>query len=245
MKALSRMRVAAACLLMFLVIAPAISRGAETNRAVIHLLQSNDRTPFYSFLKDFGVDKDPDNVFTLTNGVLHITGQHYGYLSTKETNFSNYKLVAEFKWGEKTWPPRETNACDSGILVHCGGKDQVWPKSIEAQIIEGGTGDILVVNGAYLTVDGVTKGPAIARFDRPGRNPWQDVKGFRGPHEIEAPTGEWNHMEIVCKDQDVGIAVNGHHTLPGTRAQPSSGRILIQTEGAEVFYRRLDFYPLD
>lgn len=218
--------------------------AAETNQNVIHLLQGNDRTPFYSFLKDFGVDKDPDNVFTLTNGVLHITGQYYGYLATKETNFANYKLVAEFKWGEKTWPPRETNACDSGILVHCAGRDQVWPKSIEAQIIEGGTGDILVVNGAYLTVDGVTKGPQIARFDRPGRNPWRDEKGFRGPHEIEQPRGEWNQMEILCDGDKVAITVNGHKTLEGAKASPHSGKILIQSEGAEIFFRRLDLYPL-
>src|SRR5215475_4054183 len=146
-------------MLPLVVALPMISRAAETNGSVIHLLQGNDRAPFYSFLKDFGVDKDPNNVFSLSNGVLHITGQYYGYLATKEINFANYKLVAEFKWGEKTWAPRETNACDSGILVHCGGKDQVWPKSIEAQIIEGGTGDILVVSGAYLTIDDVTKGP--------------------------------------------------------------------------------------
>src|SRR5437763_16472017 len=92
----------------------------------IHLLSGSDLSPFYSFLRDFGADKDPDHVFTLTNGVLHITGQHYGYLATKQTNFANYKLVAEFKWGEQTWAPRLTNAADSGILVHCGGKDQVW-----------------------------------------------------------------------------------------------------------------------
>ena len=220
------------------------SNAAEPKEQVIHLLQGNDRTPFYSFLKDFGVDKDPDNVFTLTNGILHITGQYYGCLATKETNFANYKLVAEFKWGEKTWPPRETNACDSGILIHCSGKDQVWPKSIEAQIIEGGTGDILVVNGAYLTVEGVTKGPKIARFDRPGRNPWRDEKGFRGPHEIEQPRGEWNRMEVLCDGDKVAITVNGHKTLEGVNSSPRSGKILIQSEGAEIFFRRLDVYPL-
>src|SRR6266704_1250744 len=59
------------------------SNAAEPKEQVTHLLQGNDRTPFYSFLKDFGVDKDPDNVFTLTNGVLHITGQYYGYLATE------------------------------------------------------------------------------------------------------------------------------------------------------------------
>jgi hypothetical protein len=183
-------------------------------------------------------------VFTLTKGVLHISGQHYGYLATRETNFMNYKLVAEFKWGDKTWPPRETNARDSGILVHSGGKDQVWPKSIEAQMIEGGTGDILVVNGAFLTVDGVTKGPAIARFDRPGRNPWKDEAGFRGPHEIEKPHGQWNRMEVLCTGDKLSIKVNGHKTLEGTNASPQAGKILVQSEGAEVFFRRLDIYSL-
>src|SRR5205085_10480880 len=107
---------------------------AETGSNVVHLLKGNDLSGFYSFLKDFGKDQDPDHVFTMTNGVLRISGQHYGYLATRQTNFANYKLIAEFKWGEKTWPPRATNACDSGVLVHCVGKDQVWPKSIEAQI---------------------------------------------------------------------------------------------------------------
>jgi len=219
-------------------------RSPGDHGQVIHLLRGNDRSGFYSFLTDFGVDNDPDHVFTLTNGVLRISGQHYGYLATRQTNFSNYKLVAEFKWGEKTWPPRELNARDSGILVHCVGKDQVWPKSIEAQMIEGGTGDILVVSGAYLTVDGVRKGPNIARFDRPGRNPWKDERGFRGPNEIEKPHGQWNRLEALCAGDHLSITVNGHLTLSGTNASPTAGKILVQSEGAEVFFRRLDLYPV-
>src|SRR2546421_3307696 len=211
-------RLGPSCFPCFLLTVIASSLGFDAYRvsaqepAVIHLLSGNARSNFYSFLKDFGAEKDPDHVFTLTNGVLRISGQHYGYLATKETNFSNYKLVAEWRWGQQTWEPRQTNARDSGILVHFIGKDQVWPKSIEAQIIEGGTGDILVVSGAYLTVDGVTKGPAIARFDRSGRNPWRDEKGFRGPHEIERPTGQWNRMEVLCAGDKIRIKVNGHKT---------------------------------
>lgn len=215
----------------------------EKEAAVIHLLNGKDLNEFYPFLKDLGATNDPDHVFTVTNGMLRISGQHYGYLSTRK-DFENYRLVAEFKWGVQTWAPRLTNACDSGVLVHTVGKDGVWPKSIEAQIIEGGTGDILVVSGAYLTVDGERKGPKIQRFDRPGRNPWQDVKGFRGPNEIEKPRGEWNRMEIVCAGDSVGITVNGHKTLQGTNAIPQAGRIVLQSEGAEIFFRRLDLYPL-
>ena len=220
------------------------SVGTAAEGKPIHLLSGDDLTPFYSFLTKFGVDKDPDHVFSMSNGVLHISGQHYGYLATRDTNFTNYKLVAEFKWGEQTWEPRLTNARDSGVLVHGGGKDQVWPKSIEAQIIEGGTGDILVVSGATLTVEGVTKGPKIERFDRPGRNPWRDEKGFRGPNEIEKPTGEWNRMEVLCEGDKIAITVNGHKTLEGTNASPRSGKILVQSEGAEIFFRKLDVYPL-
>jgi hypothetical protein len=221
--------------------------GCVVNREktpVTHLLKGDDLSPFYTYLGKFGKDNDPDHVFTMKNGVLHITGQYLGYLATRETNFSNYKLVAEFKWGDKTWAPRLTNACDSGILVHCVGKDGVWPKCIEAQIIEGGTGDMLVVSGAYITVDGMTKGPATARFDRPGRNPWRDEKGFRGPHEIEKPRGEWNRMEVVCDGGSVSLIVNGHPTISGTNAIPQGGKILVQSEGAEIFFRRLDVYPL-
>jgi hypothetical protein len=198
----------------------------------------------YSFIEKIGVNKDDDHVFAWEpDGTLHISGQHYGYMATKQ-NYSNYVLVAEFRWGPKTWPPREPNARDSGVLCHFVGKDGVWPTSLEAQIIEGGTGDILVVSGAKLTVDGVSKGPRIERFDRPGRNPWKDMKGFRGPNEIEKPVGEWNRMEVLCEGDKFGIMVNGHKTLEGTNASPRAGKILVQSEGAEIFFRRLDLYPL-
>src|SRR5262245_13387570 len=71
---------------------------------VVHLLNHKDLSNFYPYLDGFGKDNDPDHVFTLDKGVLRISGQHYGYLATRETNYANYKLIAEFKWGEKTWP---------------------------------------------------------------------------------------------------------------------------------------------
>jgi hypothetical protein len=214
---------------------------------VVHLLQPEN---FYSYVQGFGVNKDPKKVFTWENGILHISGEHYGYLATKQTNLANYKLIAEFRWGAETWAPRKDTARDSGVLVHCVGGDPkpdanwIWPTCIEGQIIEGGTGDILVVSGAYLTVDGKTLGPKTARFDRPGRNPWKDEKGFRGPHEIEKPVGQWNKMEIICDGDRVGVSVNGHKTIDGTNASPQMGKILLQSEGAEIFFRRLDLYPL-
>src|SRR2546421_7612015 len=67
--------------------------STHPHSSVIHLLHDNDLSGFYPFLKEFGKDTDPDHVFTLTNGVLRISGQHYGYLATRKTNFTNYKLI--------------------------------------------------------------------------------------------------------------------------------------------------------
>jgi hypothetical protein len=95
--------------------------------------------------------------------------------------------------------------------------------------------------GARLKVAGLGKGP---RFDRPGRNPWKDELGFRGPQEIENARGEWNTVEIVCTRGTVSVTVNGHKTLEGTEATPAKGKILLRSDGAEVFFRRLDLYPV-
>ncbi len=207
----------------------------------IPLFNGKDLTGFYSYLKDFGVSNDPDKVFTVKDGLLRVSGQHWGYLATK-TEARNYRLVAEFKWGEQTWEPRKLNARDSGVLLHAVGEDKVWPKSIECQMIEGGTGDIIVIDGATLTVGGETK--KEGRFDRPGRNPWKDEIGFRGPNEIENPHGEWNTIEVLCDEDKIKITVNGHVTNDGVKAEPKLGKILIQSEGAEVYFRRIDLYPL-
>jgi hypothetical protein len=61
---------------------------------------------------------------------------------------------------------------------------------------------------------------------------------------MENPHGEWNTLEVINEHGKVSITVNGHKTLEGTNASPASGKIMVQSEGAEVFFRRLDIYPL-
>lgn len=226
--------------LLTLLVTSCACPSKKGNKDTVNLLKPE---LLYSYTTTNGLDNDPDKVFQWKNGNLHISGQHYGYMATKH-NYSNYVLVAEYKYGEKTWAPRENNARDSGILCHFVGKDHVWPKSLEAQIIEGGSGDILVVSGAKLTVDGVNKGPRTERFDRPGRNPWKDEKGFVGPNEIEKPHGQWNTMKILCDRDIFGVWVNGHKTLIGSNAVPQAGKILVQSEGAALVFRRLELQPI-
>ena len=94
---------------------------------------------------------DPNKVFTVKDGMIHISGNGYGGLITNQS-YRDYHLILEFKWGEKTWGNRVDRTRDSGLLLHCwgpnGGYSNTWMASIEAQIIEGGVGDILVLTGS-------------------------------------------------------------------------------------------------
>jgi len=214
----------------------------------IVLFGGTGSSDFDSFLKTKGLNNDPEHVFTFENGVIHVSGTEFGYLITKR-EFANYYLRAEFKWGEATHPPRAGMARDSGILYHIQGPQKVWPTSIEYQICEGQTGDFYMTDGAALTgTDGKREtGPpdSAARIKRIGEGPWQNVTGYRDPAgEIEKPHGDWNVVEVVAQGDHVKHYLNGKLVNEGSNAYPSSGKILIQSEGAEVYFRDIKLFPL-
>jgi 3-keto-disaccharide hydrolase len=203
---------------------------------------------FESFLKTKGLNNDPEHVFSFEKGVIHVSGSEFGYLITKQ-EFANYYLRAEFKWGEATHAPRQGQARDSGILYHIQGPNKVWPTSVEYQICEGQTGDFYMTDGAALTgTDGKREtGPpdSAARIRRFGEGPWQNVTGYRDPNgEIEKPHGEWNVAEIVVQGDHVKQYLNGKLVNEGSNAYPSRGKILIQSEGAEIYFRDVKLFPL-
>lgn len=203
----------------------------------IRLFNGKNLDGFYTYLRSHGRNQDPDRVFRVENGQIRVSGAEYGYLCT-EREFGDYYLSAEFRWGDATWAPRETKARDSGVLFHVSGEDKVWPRSIEYQLIEGGTGDIIVVDGASLTVKGETRDKG--RFDRFGKGAWQDVIGYRDPNgEVEKPRGEWNRMEMWIEGSKVRLHLNGKLVNEGTGASVTKGKILFQSEGAEVWFRNI------
>jgi putative membrane-bound dehydrogenase-like protein len=215
---------------------------------------------------------DPKDIWTFAkDGTFNISGRGYGYVATKE-NYRDYHLVLEFKWGTKTWGAREKKAKDNGILLHAygphGAYADTWMASIEAQIIEGGVGDILVLSpkladGTELTTSlsaefvldrdkekiwkqgaprqTVTKG----RINWRGRDEdWSDTVGFRGKNDVESPSGEWNRLEVIAKGDTLQYFVNGALINEAFDCKPAEGKILLQTEGAEMIVRRYELYPL-
>jgi len=220
----------------------------STEKEVIHLFNGKDLDGFYVLLRDPAmkslreINEDPNNVITVQNGMIRVSGQEWGHFITNEV-FENYRLVVEWRWGEETWEPRKERARDSGILVHCVPPDKIWNKSIESQIIEGGTGDFILVDGAKLSLGDTTR--TSGRFDRYNKGPWEDIKGFRHKElEVENPLGEWNTHEVICDGDEITYIINGTVVNEGYDADPHKGQILFQSEGAEIFFRRIDLYLL-
>jgi hypothetical protein len=260
-----------------LVINEVDSFGQASQQHVDALNQSENKTTklfngqnlegWYTFLKNRGRDNDPKGVFTVKDGMIRISGEEWGCITTL-AEYENFKLVTEFKWGELTFEPRLENARDCGILLHSqgkdGGSDGTWMNSIECQIIEGGTGDFIVVgdgsdqfqitstvalekqgNSFVFQQDGHPETINSGRINWFGRDPeWKDVLGFRGGNDIELTVGEWNTLECIAEDDQITIFLNGILVNKATNVKPSKGRIQIQSESAEIYFRKIELTPL-
>ncbi len=248
---------------------PAAGDGAKppVPSKTIRLFNGKDLDGFYTYLRGRGRDSDPLKVFTVGDGMLRISGQEWGCVTTLE-EYADYRLIVEYKWGKQTHRPRQARARDSGVLVHSVGTEhsfgKVWLYSIEVQLIEGGTGDFIVVgdnskrfaltcpvapeksgrchvyqpDGKPVTIHG-------GRINWFGRDPdWQDVKGFRGRRDVEKPVGQWNRLECIADGATVTVILNGVTVNRCIDVRPRKGRIQLQSEGAEIFFRRVDLEPL-
>ncbi len=238
---------------------------------------AKDLSAFYTWLPKFG-RLDPDKVFTVVDQIdgapaIRASGQHYGGFVTK-ADYTNYKLVVEYRWGLLTWEPRTNKTRDSGILLHARGEDGnyaknflgPWLRSIEYQIIEGGTGDLLVLGGYERGSDQIVSHRVVANVAANGKNwdpngtakeftkgridwqyrdlGWKDILGFRGPKDVEKPVGEWNRIEAICDGGNLVYFLNGVKVLEAREASLQSGRLLFQSEGAEIFFRKIELHPL-
>lgn len=219
------------------------------HKPAIILFNHSDLSQFEIFIRGRGLNSDPEHVFKVEDGLIHISGREMGYLITRQP-FHRFYLRADFKWGEGTFGERAGQARDSGILYNIQGEQKVWPRSIEFQIKEGETGDFWLTDGGAITgSDGkrVTGPPGSAlNIGHIGKGPQQNVVGFRNSAgEYERPHGQWNTLELVVDDKIVRQYVNGKLAIVGTDPSPTEGKILFQSEGAEVFFRDIRLFPLE
>jgi len=215
-----------------------------------------------------GLNNDPAGVFKIVEEdgqpTLRISGQTWGGISTKD-EFKNYHLHLQFKWGKEKWFPRgkEEDKRDSGILYHAvgshGADNGFWMRSQELQIQEGDCGDYWGVAGGIFDIPARLNQDSLFQFDKDG--PFlifsdSSVNGRRcvkNP-DAENPTGEWNTIDLFCSGDTAVHVVNGvvNMILYNSRQSGYSGeipltkgKIQIQSEGAEVFYRFIRIRQID
>lgn len=160
------------------------------------------------------------------DGVLAVAGNPAGYVATRAT-YTNFRLHAEWRW-----PGKPGNG---GVLLHIQGgpKDKVWPLSQQVQTKIGSVGDLLPMAGASFTEPLTTK---------PGAYP--PIKGHAAP-DSERPAGEWNSMDVLCKDGAIEVTINGVLQNRVSGANPASGKIGIQLEGTPYELRNFTVQRID
>ena len=219
-----------------------------------------------STLKPVGLNKDTRHVFSMIDDhgtpVLRVSGEIYGSAATKK-DFSNYHLRAKFKWGERKWEPRLTEPKDSGVLYHSTGPWGVdywhsWMQAQEFQIIEDGIGEYWTIAKAQLDISAVK--PEGAKFYQYKKGaPWLTFAADKEKYsaadnycqisENAEIKGDWNQIELVCfadhcvhiANGKVVMAIKNSRHVVGDKVVPlTAGKLQIQSEAAEVFYKDVE-----
>lgn len=246
---------------------------AGKEKGWISLFNGKDLTGWDTWLgqplgekESFGLNKDPRKVYTVVDEdgkpAIRISGEIFGALTTQK-DFENYHLKLEFKWGEKRWPPREKAVRDSGLLYHCvgphGAAGSFWMQSQELQIQEHDCGDYWSVAGGIVDVEGYRKdGKGSVIYKKGGEKFTVPSKDSGGPRIIknpdnEKPTGQWNTIELltvggtsvhIVNGKVVMVLTNSRRMSKGKEIPLTAGKIQLQSEGAEVFYRNIAYRPI-
>lgn len=261
-------RLAAALLLAC---SPSIAFADEpiTPKDVMPLFNGKDLSGMTTWLKD-SKREDPKKVFRVTDGQIHMTGDGFGYLATDKP-YKDYRVVIEYKWGKKTDGGKFVR--NSGLLLHGtgvdGGANGTWMGSIECQLAQGCVGDLICIRGknekgdtvpVSITSDVVVgpdkkprwaeKGGAKTVFT--GRQLWwnkhqpnfEELLDTRGKDDVDSPLGEFTKVECVCEGATITVIVNGTTVNKAYDVTPAAGKILLEVEGFEIFFRKFELHPL-
>jgi hypothetical protein len=163
-----------------------------------------------------------ENVWSIVDGTIVCQGHPDGYLRTTE-DFENFILHVDWRFSPVT--KKDGN---SGVLFRMIGPDKVWPKSIEAQLLSKNAGDFYFIDG-------------IEGKSDPKRTRGNNVKKLS---MNEKPVGEWNTYEIDVDGGSVELRVNGKVLNWATDVQKVAGKILLQSEGAEIHFRNIGIIPI-
>jgi len=213
-----------------------------------------------------GLNNDPRHVFTIVdeNGenIIRISGENWGAISTKK-EYENYHLQLQFKWGALSWGQKKGKKKDSGLLYHSvgpyGADYGAWMRSQEFQVEEGNVGDYWGVAGGTADIPVIKKSETDYVYNPHGTLLTFSQGSKQGRHcikngDAENPSGQWNTVDLYCHGDTSVQVVNGkimmilYHngqTDNGQETLLTKGKIQIQSEGAEVFYKQIKIQSIN
>lgn len=215
--------------------------------------------------KPVGLNNDPKHVFTIVkeNGenIIRISGEGWGAISTQK-EYENYHFQLKFKWGSLTWGQKKNKKKDSGLLYHSvgpyGADYGAWMRSQEFQIEEGNCGEYWGVAGGMEDIPAIQNSDSDYVYNPAGKVYTFSANSPNGRHcrkaaDAENPSGEWNTLDLYCHGDTSVHVINGKvmmvlynsRQMENGQAIPLiKGKLQIQSEGAEVFYKEIKIQPL-
>ncbi len=196
-----------------------------TSSNEIELFNGENLDNWSIFVSD---DTPADSVFWVEDELINVSGIPHSYMKTAE-EYENYKLHVEWRWvAEPT---------NSGILLHVTGEDMIWPNCIEAQLMAGSAGDVVLIGkGAGITIKDEV------RLIESEENRYAVIEKFLDSKE-NAP-GEWNEYDITVHDGSLELKVNGNIQNIGSDLTKAKGHIAIQSEGSPMQFRNIRLVTL-
>ena len=196
---------------------------------------------------------------------IWIKGETWGSL-VHRADLRDYHLRLQYKWGAKTWAPRDRQPPNNGLLYHSHGTPGevfgTWQPSMEFEIMKGSTGMAVVVGSKVRSRTTVTSDPTIIaphlRF-RVGGRPIDMINGtptwnVEAATDAERPIGQWNTLDLYVLGNRAVHVVNGVPVAEvrdiaviapdGTRQPLTHGNIQLQSEGAETWFRSITVEPI-
>jgi Domain of Unknown Function (DUF1080) len=181
-----------------------------------------------------------EDTWTWKDGVAHCTGKPVGVIRTKQ-QFTNFELVAQWR--------HHTAGGNSGIFVWTsdealkGIEPGTLPKGgIEVQVLDlgftkkyeessGKKGDWFTTHGDVFAV-GSAKLKPFEPLSPDGSRSFPRKQLTRG-------AGEWNHYYVRAINGEIRLWVNGEEVSGGNEADPRTGYLCLESEGAPVEFKNL------
>ncbi len=216
----------------------------------VDLFNGKDLSGWDTFLPKTGLNNDPKKIFSVVDidgkPAMKISGEEFGGVSTV-SEYADYHLTVEFRWGQAKYAPKLNDKRDSGLLYHGVGEhgagDGYWLRSQEFQVQEGDCGDYWGVAGGSFDIPVMKKDKNYIYSANGDMFTFNETSAL-GRHVIkspdaEKPSGQWNTLELYCFGDSAIHVVNGVVVMKLYRSNLKKGKIQFQSEGAEVYYRNI------